>query len=99
MKKLLLFPIITVALSAKSNTIKTDTNGSKDINSGKISTIKKLKLEENLAKAIAKEKKIKEEQKFYQGEEYNLTDHKIDPGSLDNIKAIEPDYDYEMLEF
>ncbi len=99
MKKLLLFPIIIATLLAKSNIIKTDRNGSKDTNSSKISTIKKLKLEENLAKAIAKEKKIKEEQKFYQGEEYNLTDRKIDPSSLDNIKVIEPDYDYEMLEF
>ena len=60
---------------------------------------KKTKLEKNIEKAIAKEKKFKKEQKFYQGKDYNLTDKKIDSSSLDNIKVIKPDYDFEMLEF
>ncbi len=53
----------------------------------------------NIQKQIAKEKKYKKEQKFYMGKEYNLTEKKIDPDSLKKIKIIEPDYDFEMLEF
>ena len=54
------------------------------------------KMEEAIKKAIAKEKKIAKEQRFYQGSEYNLKDAEVDPESVSKIKAIEPEYDFDM---
>ena len=81
-----------------------DTNSSiKKVTKDKNTSIKKdtnsSKLEQNIQKEIEKEKKYKIEQKFYMGDDYNLTEHEIDPSSLDKIEAIEPEYDFEMLEF
>ena len=50
----------------------------------------------NIEKAIKQEEKFKKEQKFYLGDDYNLSEHKIDPKSLDKIKPIEPYYDFDM---
>jgi len=52
----------------------------------------------NIEKAIKQEEKFKKEQKFYLGDDYNLSEHKIDPKSLDKIKPIEPDYDFDMTD-
>ncbi len=99
MKILLLTSLILVTLSAENNTTNIDSNKTIEINSTNQTILKKSKLEENLKKAISKEKKFQKEQKFYQGDDYNLSEKEIDPSSLDKIKVIEPDYDYEMLEF
>ena len=99
MQKNLILALLAVVAYAQNNSYKVDTNSSKDLNSTRKIISKKVKLEENIKKAIDKEKKYKKEQKFYQGDDYNLTDKKIDSSSLDNIKVIEPEYDFEMLEF
>lgn len=99
MRKTLLMAVLIIAAYSKTSNIKVDTNSTKDANTTKKTLSKKLKLEENIKKAIEKEKQFKNEQKFYQGEDYNLTDKKIDDSSLKDIKAIEPEYDFEMLEF
>ncbi len=90
---------MTCLLFAENNATSVESNKTKESNSTKKTQHHKSKLEENLAKAIAKEKKFQKEQKFYQGEDYNLSEKEIDPSSLEKIKPIEPDYDYEMLEF
>lgn len=41
--------------------------------------------EKNIQKQMEKEKKYKQEQKFYQGSEYDLKSFEIDEKSLDNI--------------
>lgn len=53
--------------------------------------------EKNLQKQIEKEKKYKEEQKFYQGKNYDLDSFKVDEDSLKNIPE-QPDYndDFDM---
>jgi len=53
------------------------------------------KMQKALDEAIEKEKKFAKEQKFYQGEEYDLKSHEVDPSSLDNIKVPEP-IDFDM---
>ncbi len=52
--------------------------------------------EKAIKKAMEQEKKFAKEQRFYQGDEYNLKDSEIDPKSLSKIKAIEPEYDFDM---
>lgn len=51
-----------------------------------------------LKKAMQQEKKFAEEQKFYTVDEYDFKGAEVDPKSLDGIKALEPDYDFDMDE-
>ena len=97
MKKItwIVFSLIFV-LYAEGNT--TDSNNTKDTNT----TIKDVnttkELQENLQKAIEAEKKFQEEQKFYMGDDYNLTEHKVDPKSVDKVPVIEPEYDFDITD-
>jgi len=61
-------------------------------NSTKKSKISK----EALKKAMEQEKKFAKEQKFYTMDEYDFQGAEVDPKSLDKIKALEPDYDFDM---
>lgn len=54
------------------------------------------KMEKALKKILEKEKKFAKEQKFYQGDEYDLKSQEVNDSSLKNIKKIEPDYDFDM---
>lgn len=51
---------------------------------------------EALKKAMEQEKKFAQEQKFYTVDEYDFKGAEVDPKSLDGIKALEPDYDFDM---
>ena len=99
MKKVTILLFSLISLFAQNNSTNVENNGNLESNSTQRSDQNSSKLEANLAKAIAKEKKFKNEQKFYQGEDYNLSEQEVDPSSLEKVKVIEPDYDYEMLEF
>jgi alkyl sulfatase BDS1-like metallo-beta-lactamase superfamily hydrolase len=46
--------------------------------------------------AMEKEKKFAQEQKFYQGDEYDLKSEEIDPKTIDSIPSIEPENDFDM---
>jgi len=52
--------------------------------------------EEALKKAIEDEKRFANEQKFYQGSEYDLKSKEINEDSLKNIEIIEPENDFDM---
>ena len=99
MKKVTILLFSLISLFAQNNSTNVENNGNLESNSTQRSDQNSSKLEANLAKVIAKEKKFKNEQKFYQGEDYNLSEQEVDPSSLEKVKVIEPDYDYEMLEF
>ena len=53
---------------------------------------------EALKKAIQAEEKYAKEQKFYRADEYDFKGSQVDPKSLEKIKEIEPDYDFDMDE-
>jgi len=102
---LLLFPmILTLSLQAETNTSaeakapqkkekkeplkqSTETNASK----------KKL-LEQKIKEQMEREKKYAKEQKFYQGDAYDLKSHEVDPNSLPDVPTIEPDYDFDITD-
>lgn len=85
MKKILIFIIIGGnMLLADSN----DTNLSQN----------KIKINKEIEKQIEKEKKYAKEKTFYQGKEYDLKSHEIDPDSLPDVPSLEPDYDFDMSE-
>ena len=73
----------------------TDANKTKDAN---VSDINNSILKSNLQKAIEAEKKFKAEQKFYMGDEYNLSEHQVNPQSVKKTPLIEPEYDFDMTD-
>lgn len=64
---------------------------------GKTSHAEKI-LQRQVEEQMKREKKYAKEQKFYQGKDYNLTEHKVDPETLKNIPVIEPDYDFDITD-
>jgi len=81
----MLFVILTVLVPSLSTA---DSNSTKKEDATK----------EALKKAMQQEKKFAEEQKFYTVDEYDFKGAEVDPKSLDGIKALEPDYDFDMDE-
>ncbi len=73
-----------------------DKNSSKDLNSSDKNSSNYEK--SNIQKAIENEKKFEKEQKFYMGEDYNLSQHKVDQKTIDKVKAIEPEYDFDITD-
>jgi len=47
---------------------------------------------------MERENKYAKEQKFYQGNEYDLKAVEVNPDSLDHIPVIEPDYDFDITD-
>ncbi len=58
----------------------------------------KNKINTEIEKQMEKEKKYAKEKAFYQGEDYDLKSYEIDPDSLPDVPALEPDYDFDMSE-
>jgi predicted esterase YcpF (UPF0227 family) len=52
----------------------------------------------NIKKQMELEKKYAKEQKFYMGEDYNLSAVEVDKDTVDQIQAIEPDYDFDITD-
>ena len=85
MKEVLIFIVIgSSILLADSN----DTNHSQ----------KKSKINAEIEKQIEKEKKYAKEKTFYQGKDYDLKSHQLDPNRLPDVPSLEPDYDFDMSE-
>jgi len=92
MKKILLSTLLIIFTSVTMFAQDVDTNKTKvpkETNSTS-------KIEKQLQKQIEREKKFAKEKTFYQGPDYDLSYAEIDPKSLDNIKAIEPDLEFDM---
>jgi len=70
-----------------NRTIQSESNVSKDA-----------LLQKELQEQIKREKKYAKEQKFYQGDEYNLSEHEVNPNVLKDIPVIEPDYDFDITD-
>ena len=93
MKKLFLISILMLYATASNNTTQEANitiNTKKDNNNSL--------LEENVKKMIEKEKKYKIEQKFYMGDDYNLTEHEVDKKTLEKVPLIEPEYDFDITD-
>ena len=55
-------------------------------------------VEEQIRKQIEREQQYAKEQKFYQGDEYDLDAHKVAPAQIQKVPKIEPDYDFDMTD-
>ena len=59
-------------------------------------TKKDKRTQEAIKKALENEKKFAEEQKFYQGSEYDLKSKEVNQDSLDSIHILVPENDFDM---
>ena len=87
MYRFFLFSLLTMSIFATEN------NSSKQNKSETNATLNK-----NIQKAIEKEKKYKQEQKFYQGKDYNLSENKVDKSTVEKVPLIEPEYDFDITD-
>jgi Ni/Co efflux regulator RcnB len=55
-------------------------------------------MEEKIKEQMEREKKYAKEQKFYQGDAYDLKAHEVDPNSLPDVPVIEPDDDFDITD-
>ena len=53
-------------------------------------------MDKAVQKIIEKEQKFAKEQKFYQGNEYDLKSQEVDSSSLENIELLKPQDDFDM---
>ncbi len=96
--------LASLSLHAESNqTKKSDTVTDRNTTCANLQksdgNVSKTKLtEQQIKEQMAREKKYAKEQKFYQGEEYDLKAAEINKKSLDHIPAIEPDYDFDITD-
>jgi len=54
--------------------------------------------QKHIKEQLEREKKFAKEQKFYQGDEYDLSEEEVDPKDLDTIPTIEPENDFDMTD-
>jgi len=83
-KVLIILVMGSSILLADSN----DTNQSKE----------KSKIHTEIEKQMEKEKKYAKEKAFYQGKDYDLKSHQLDPNNLPDVPSLEPDDDFDMSE-
>jgi cell division protein FtsX len=55
-------------------------------------------IEEKIKEQMKREEKYAKEQRFYQGDEYDLKAHEVDPNSLPDVPVIEPEYDFDITD-
>jgi len=101
---ILLMATLTFSLHAENNQTKennttSEHNKSKETKQNSDTNKTKSKLtEQQIKEQIELEKKYAKEQKFYQGDEYDLKAVEINKKSLENIPVIEPDYDFDITD-
>jgi len=90
-----LFFLSTTLIMADNNktdeTKQIDNNKTIEINSTKEDELKK-----QVKEQMKREEKYAKEQVFYQGDDYDLSSSEVNLNSLDKLKSIEPDYDFDM---
>ena len=47
---------------------------------------------------MKREEKYAKEQMFYQGDDYDLSQHNVNKDSLDSVPVIEPEYDFDITD-
>jgi len=91
LRSAILITFVSISLGAESN-ISREINSTVNVENNSTLT----KAEKQLKEQIKKEQKFAKEQRFYQGDEYDLSVHEVDLSTLDSIPLIEPDYDFNM---
>jgi len=90
---LLLIAVTALSLPAEQNRSVESVDGN---HTDGHSSTKMNRIEAQVREQMEREKKYAKEQRFYQGSDYNLSSHEVDPASLSSVPVIEPDYDFDI---
>ena len=90
---LLLFSL-TFAIYAENNDTNRSTSSTEHNKTTSSSDITKKQVQEQMKR----EEKYAKEQIFYQGDDYDLSQHDVNEKSLDSVPLIEPDYDFDITD-
>ncbi len=96
---------LTVALNAENNAsakVKSNTEGNASVkiksNTENNASEKAKRIEKEVQEQMKREEKYAKEQRFLQGDDYDLKAVEVDEKSLDSIPIIEPDYDFDITD-
>ncbi len=59
-------------------------------------TVDKVQLEKHVQEQIKREENFARTQTFLKGDDYNLSEHQVDPNDLNSVKVDPPMYDFNM---
>jgi uncharacterized protein (DUF1800 family) len=91
--------VSSLFLHAENNVTKQKKAPAKASVKAKDTNISKKKIiEEKIKEQMEREKKYAKEQRFYQGSDYDLKAHEVDPNTLPDVPVIEPDYDFDITD-
>jgi len=95
--------LLLSSLYAETNTTKKNPKADHKVSvkrsdDNKSETKKKKRLEAKVKAQMEREKRYAKEQKFYQGDEYDLKSHEVDPDSLADVPVIEPEDDFDITD-
>ena len=93
---LLLALLATLSLSHAENNQTMESNLTTNSEQNSTLSTQEDRVKEQVAEQMRREQKYAQEQRFYQGDEYNLSAVEIDENARDSIPLIEPDYDFEI---
>ena len=100
MIEILLAALLTLSLYAENNdTVKTKQASEQNTTkaqSSKTKNEKEKRVAEQVKEQMKKEQKYAKEQIFYQGDDYDLKAHEVDPNALADVPVIEPELDFDM---
>jgi hypothetical protein len=90
MKKGLYLLLLPFALSAADNVTVTPPAADTNI------TVDKAQLEKHVKEQLEREENFARTQTFLKGDDYNLSEHQVDPKDLEHIQVDPPEYDFDM---
>jgi len=94
MKKLFILTFLIASLSIVLNAENNNTKAKSNTENN--ASTKAKRAEKQIQEQMKREEKYAKEQTFYQGKNFDLSEHEVDPNSLDAIPEIEPEYDFNM---
>ena len=59
-------------------------------------TTTEVQLSKHVKEQLRREEYFAKTQSFAQGDDYNLSEHQVDPKDLESVPVIEPEYDFNM---
>jgi len=86
--------MLTFTLHAENNDTNKSVPSAEHNKTTSSSDITKKQVQEQMKR----EEKYAKEQIFYQGDDYDLSQHDVNKDSLDSIPVIEPDYDFDITD-
>jgi len=87
------FPLIVSLIGFASAA---ETNATAEANTSAAGTTNPDQLAKHVQEQMKREEHFAKTQSFAQGDDYNLSEHQVDPKDLENVQVDPPMYDFDM---